>query len=115
MPNDRIDNPRRPAAATRSGVTIALPMPIYEFRCERCGARFEELVPAGTKASPCPECGASETLRVLSAPGAPPRLVKTPGAARRQEARNAALNASARDRFKQARRTARPSSKPGDA
>ena len=32
-------------------------MPIYEFRCPSCGARFESLVPAGTTAAECPECG----------------------------------------------------------
>ena len=82
-------------------------MPIYEFRCERCEARFEGLVPAGTESIPCPECAAQRTVRVLSAPGAPPRLVKSPAGARRQEARNADLNASAKARFKAARRRAR--------
>ena len=33
-------------------------MPIYEFECAMCGARFEELVRAGERA-PCPQCESS--------------------------------------------------------
>jgi putative FmdB family regulatory protein len=40
-------------------------MPIYEFECRQCGARFEELVPAGQTA-PCPECKSSEVERRFS-------------------------------------------------
>ncbi len=40
-------------------------MPIYEFECSKCGARFEELVPAGQTA-PCPECRSSEVERRYS-------------------------------------------------
>jgi len=82
-------------------------MPIYEFRCERCEARFEGLVPAGTDSIPCPECGAERTARVLSAPGAPMRLVKGTAARRAQEGRNAKLRGDAKKRFKDARRKAR--------
>jgi putative FmdB family regulatory protein len=82
-------------------------MPIYEFRCERCDARFEDLVPAGTGSMPCPECGAAETGRVFSAPGVPPRLAKSPGARRAQEARNATLHSDTKARFKEGRRRAR--------
>jgi putative FmdB family regulatory protein len=82
-------------------------MPIYEFTCERCGARFEGLVPAGTDSIACPECGAGETVRVLSAPGAPMNLVKGAGAQRAQERRNAKLRIDAKARFKAARRRAR--------
>jgi putative FmdB family regulatory protein len=37
-------------------------VPIYEFECAKCGARFEELVRAGAKA-PCPQCKSSEVER----------------------------------------------------
>jgi putative FmdB family regulatory protein len=47
-------------------------MPLYEFRCRACRARFEEIVPAGGTAR-CPECGSEETERVFS-PIAPPRV-----------------------------------------
>ena len=36
-------------------------MPIYEFQCERCGARFEELVSSESGEVPCAECGSAET------------------------------------------------------
>jgi putative FmdB family regulatory protein len=82
-------------------------MPIYEFRCEGCGERFEGLFPAGTEAAPCPECGSERTRRVLSAPGPPPHLVKTPREARKQEGRNAKLREGTQARFKAARQRAR--------
>jgi putative FmdB family regulatory protein len=45
-------------------------MPIYEFECAKCGARFEELVSAGAKA-PCPQCKSSEVERRYSPIGEP--------------------------------------------
>jgi putative FmdB family regulatory protein len=47
-------------------------MPIYEFDCRQCGARFEELVPAGGTA-PCPQCRSSEISRRFS-PISEPRV-----------------------------------------
>lgn len=86
---------------------------MYEFDCKACGERFEDLVPAGTEATECRLCGASDTHRVLSAPGAPWKLVKTVGAARRQEARNAKLHADTKARFSETRRKAREAKKGG--
>ena len=40
-------------------------MPIYEFECSKCGARFEELVRAG-ETSPCPACGSQQVERRYS-------------------------------------------------
>jgi putative FmdB family regulatory protein len=40
-------------------------VPIYEFECAKCGARFEELVPLGETA-PCPQCKSSEVERRYS-------------------------------------------------
>ena len=60
-------------------------MPIYEFRCDRCGERFEALVAAGTETAECRQCGAEGATRVLSAAAAPFALAKTGGEARRQE------------------------------
>ncbi len=51
-------------------------MPIYEFECEDCGARFEELVGAGAEAVPCATCGSTGTRRLMSGfapPGRQPR------------------------------------------
>ncbi len=89
------------------GATIVVAMPIYEFRCASCDARFEGLVPAGTESIPCTECASTETVRVLSAPGAPPRLVKSRGSVRKQERQNAKLHADTKARFKAARKKAR--------
>lgn len=41
-------------------------MPIYEFRCEICGTKFEELVKVGTESIPCPVCGNKKTNRLIS-------------------------------------------------
>ncbi len=44
-------------------------MPIYEYRCQSCGAVFARLqsVSAPADSMVCPECGGSETERLLSA------------------------------------------------
>jgi putative FmdB family regulatory protein len=50
-------------------------MPIYDFECAQCGARFEELVAVGEPVS-CPSCGAGNARRLfssLSPPGRQPR------------------------------------------
>ncbi|HMC05912.1 MAG TPA: zinc ribbon domain-containing protein [Solirubrobacterales bacterium] len=83
-------------------------MPLYEFECGRCGSRFEELVAAGTQAAGCRSCGAEGARRVYSAPGAPFRLVKAPGEARRQERRNAELRERTSRRAGAARDRRRP-------
>jgi putative FmdB family regulatory protein len=46
-------------------------MPVYEFECEECGNRFEELVPSDTAGFACPSCGSARTRRLLS-PVSPP-------------------------------------------
>jgi putative FmdB family regulatory protein len=90
-------------------------MPMYEFDCDACGERFEDLVPAGTETIECRLCGSSETHRVLSVPGAPWKLVKTVGAARQQEVRNAKLHAETKRQFKETRQKAREAKKGGSA
>jgi len=44
-------------------------MPIYEYECGRCGARFERLIRDRANDVPktCPECGAPSPVRALSA------------------------------------------------
>jgi putative FmdB family regulatory protein len=79
-------------------------VPIYEFRCEHCGARFEELVSAGEAAERCPECGAREPQRVFAAPARPFHLVRTTGEMRKQERKNAQLREATKTRFKEGRR-----------
>jgi len=82
-------------------------VPLYEFECGRCGGRFEDLVSAGTEATTCRACGATGARRVLSAPAPEPRMVKSGAGARKQEARNAELQARTKQSFKAARERAR--------
>ena len=83
-------------------------MPIYEFLCEACGARFEELVDAGTESVACGACASQRTRRVYSPQGRPFRIVKTPGDTRQQERKNAQLRERTKERFGAARRQAAP-------
>jgi putative FmdB family regulatory protein len=43
-------------------------MPIYEYQCKPCGAKFEKLVRtmSSTEPVPCPECNSTQTARALS-------------------------------------------------
>ncbi len=44
-------------------------MPVYEYRCRKCGAPFERnerLSEHGTKRVRCPECKSSSVAQVLS-------------------------------------------------
>ena len=40
-------------------------MPILQYKCTKCGKRFEELVKVYTDKVPCPDCG-GETIRDYS-------------------------------------------------
>jgi len=48
------------------GSTIAATMPVYEFECEECGERFEELTSSETRGLACPSCASTRTRRLLS-------------------------------------------------
>jgi putative FmdB family regulatory protein len=54
-------------------------MPLYEYRCRRCGERFERLVRWNADPSEitCPRCSAAEPVRLISLPAG----VHTGGAA----------------------------------
>ncbi len=43
-------------------------MPMYEYRCDRCGEHFEKLVrsTSSSEAIACPKCGATETRKQFS-------------------------------------------------
>lgn len=42
-------------------------MPLYEYRCKRCGDEFEELVSIGSEESPpCPSCSSASTEKKVS-------------------------------------------------
>ncbi len=42
-------------------------MPIYEYRCGKCGSNFELLVSGTTKQVSCPECSSVKVNRKFSA------------------------------------------------
>jgi putative FmdB family regulatory protein len=77
-------------------------MPVYEFECEDCGNRFEELLSTGAEAPACPHCG-SRTRRRLS-PVAPPSRQPRGAAVRSGEARRREGEAARQERLADARR-----------
>lgn len=72
-------------------------MPIYEFECEECGARFEELVAAGAGAA-CPACGAERTRRLYSSVSPPGRQPRGAGV-RSDESRRRERESARQDRL----------------
>ena len=42
-------------------------MPIFEYRCEKCGEEFERLVPKADTEVHCEKCGSGEVKKKLSA------------------------------------------------
>jgi len=85
-------------------------MPIYEFECEDCGARFEELVGA-EGAAPCPACGAERARRLYS-PVSPPGRQPRGAAVRSGEARRHEKEAGRQERLAQARKRRAAGEKP---
>ena len=74
-------------------------VPIYEFECQKCGARFEELVRAGAEA-PCPQCKSSEVERRYSQIGEPRVPVGLTGtAAAQSDAKRKAREEWRREKF----------------
>ena len=82
-------------------------MPIYEFECERCVSRFEELVAAEAPAPPCPQCASDEVRRLfsdVSPPGRQPRGgAGAVGRIAARRARSGAPGATGADQAKRAR------------
>ena len=87
-------------------------MPIYEFDCRSCEARFELLADAGTERATCPECGAAEAERRLSMFGVTARQL-TPNQRRRLEEGRGIDRDGARSRFKEGLAKARRRAKRG--
>ncbi|HAN86613.1 MAG TPA: FmdB family transcriptional regulator [Firmicutes bacterium] len=44
-------------------------MPIFEYKCAKCGDKFEELVTACCTEVKCPKCGSKEVSKLFSAFG----------------------------------------------
>jgi putative FmdB family regulatory protein len=59
-------------------------MPLFEFKCRRCGRQFESLV-TGTRRAECPACGSEELDKQYSSfgtrsssPGQPKSMASAP-------------------------------------
>lgn len=68
-------------------------MPIYEFECDGCGERFEELVAASAADVSCSRCGETRARRLfspLSPPGRQPRGARVRADESRRREREAA-------------------------
>jgi putative FmdB family regulatory protein len=78
-------------------------MPIYEFECEGCGARFEELLAAGATDAACPSCGALRSRRLIS-PVSPPGRQPRGAAVRSDESRRREREAARRERLAESRK-----------
>lgn len=77
-------------------------MPIYEFECEKCGNRFEELLSAGAEALACPQCGAPASRRL--SPVSPASRQPRGAAVRSGEARRQEGEAARQERLAETRR-----------
>ncbi len=71
-------------------------VPIYDFRCDACGADFEELVRAGETPA-CPSCGAADPRRLISQVSPPSRVGLRGAAARRSDATRKARDEGKRE------------------
>jgi putative FmdB family regulatory protein len=78
-------------------------MPLLDFECERCSARFEELV-LGGKVPVCPDCGASEVRRLYSPIGAAPKVSMSRAAMRDSDSRRSEREAARKEKFSERRR-----------
>lgn len=85
-------------------------MPIYEFECGECGARFEELIAAGEPVA-CPSCGAAGGRRRYSAVSPPGRQPRG-AAVRSDESRRRDREAARQDRITESRKRRAAGEKP---
>lgn len=61
-------------------------MPIFDFRCKKCGRTFEVLV-RGSVTLACPECESEEVEKLVSRPAAPGKTAGILARGRAQAAR----------------------------
>jgi putative FmdB family regulatory protein len=78
-------------------------MPVYEFECEECGQRFEELTSSDSGSLPCPKCGSSRTRRLLS-PVSPAGRQPRGGRVRADESRRGEREAARGERLAETKR-----------
>ena len=86
-------------------------VPIYEFECEQCGVRFEELVAADASAVACAACGSERTRRLLSTVSPPGRQPRG-AAVRSDESRRREKEAARQDRLASSRKKRAAGEKP---
>lgn len=85
-------------------------MPIYEFECEGCGARFEELVAAGAAVA-CPQCGSERVRRLMSSVSPPGRQPRGAGV-RSDESRRRERESARQERIGEAQKRRAAGEKP---
>jgi putative FmdB family regulatory protein len=73
-------------------------MPIYEFECEECEIRFEELIAVDAAPPPCPACASVRVRRLFSEVAPPGRQPRGP-AVRSDESRRGEREAGHRERL----------------
>ena len=78
-------------------------VPVYEFECEECGARFEELTSSETRSLACPQCASAHTQRLLS-PVSPAGRQPRGAAVRSDESRRRDREAARGERLAESRR-----------
>jgi putative FmdB family regulatory protein len=90
-------------------------VPVFEFRCRACDARFEELVGShvgkGVEDVDCPECGSADPERLEASGFAPIHRRLTPGQKRRLEDERGVDRGGARERFARRREAERARSR----
>ena len=90
-------------------------MPIYEYRCPHCEARFEELVGSHVGVEEgsvrCPECAETGAERLATSSYAPIHRQQTAGQKRRSEQKRGTDRGGARERFGKQRAAERARSK----
>ncbi len=78
-------------------------MPLLDFECEKCSARFEELV-LGDRVPVCPECGAEEVRRLYSPIGRAPKVSMSRAAMRDSDSRRAEREVARKEKFSERRK-----------
>jgi putative FmdB family regulatory protein len=78
-------------------------MPLLDFECEKCSARFEELV-LGDRVPVCPECGAGEVRRLYSPIGRAPKVGMSRAAMRESDSRRSEREAARKEKFSERRK-----------
>ena len=78
-------------------------MPVYEFECEECGERFEELIASEAPEVACAACGSKQVRRLLS-PVSPPSRQPRGASVRSGESRRREREAARSERLAETKR-----------